>query len=98
MGDHDISRVERLARQICKSLQAGRVVEEVQLHRSIADANRRLQRRREQADPESIRKAVALALSKGWLVEQDGRFSITPAGVEVSKRSRVGRHKVRLTL
>jgi len=95
MGEHDMSRVARLARHICKSLQAGLVVEDGQLHRSILEAGRRLQRRDDQAQPEDIAGAVELALSCGWLREQNGSFSITPAGVHVAKRSRVGRHKVR---
>jgi hypothetical protein len=44
-----------------------------------------------------VPKAVKLALAKGWLVVKDGGYSITPAGVELGKRSRVGHRKARLS-
>ena len=95
MGEHDISQVERLARRICKSLQGGLVAGDDQLL-SLRNAGRRVQRRHDKAGAEDVAKAVELALSSGWLIEQNGNFSLTPAGLEVAKRSRVGRHKVRL--
>ena len=102
MGEQDINRVERLARRICKSLQAVGAVDGFHLQRVIADADRRRghlsQRWRQQirAEAEDTSKTVELALSSGWLVEESGKFSITPTGIEIAKRSRVGHRKIRV--
>ena len=102
MGDQDINRVERLARRICKSVPEGIALEGAELHRLINTDCRlgrvsRAWRQQMRAAAEDIPKAVDLALSSGWLVEEGGRFALTSAGAEVAKRSRVGRHKLRLS-
>ena len=103
MGHRDVNPVERLARQICKALPAG-VVADMKLLRTLttqglpqallsAEWRRRL--RQEAGD---FDRAVALAISNGWLSATGGSLELTSAGAHLAKRSRVGHRRQRAFL
>jgi hypothetical protein len=103
MGDLDINRPERLARWICKSLKPGSEIDISEVHRLLAEMDRRRAhlsarwRQQVRMEVEDVPEAVRLALSKGWLVERQGRLSITHTGTELARRSRAGSRKRRVT-
>jgi hypothetical protein len=101
MGERYINRAERLARWICKSLKPGAEIEIGEVHRLIAEMDRRrvhvspTWRQQVRMEAMDVPEAVQLALSNGWLVERDGRLSITDAGAAFVRRSRAGVRKKR---
>ena|SRR5690242_5858977 len=102
MGKQYIDRPERLARWICKSLKPGAEIELGEVYRLIA----RMERRRVHVSPTwqqqvqmeatDVPEAVQLALSNGWILERDGRLSITDDGAALARRSRAGLRKKRV--
>ena len=103
MGYRYINHTERLARWICKSLKPGAEIETGEVHRLVAELDRRrvhvtrTWRQHVRTEPEDVPEAVQLALSQGWLAEQGGRLSITNSGGEMARRSRVSPRKKRVS-
>ena len=104
MGHHDVNPVERLARQICKALPAG-VVADMKLLRTLTLAHHELPhklsaewRRRLRQEAGDFDRAVALAISNGWLSATGGSLELTSAGARLAKRSRVGHRRQRALL
>jgi hypothetical protein len=100
MGDRNVNPVQRLARQLCKALPAG-VVADMTLLRTLAkrEVPQTLSagwRSRLQQEAGDIDRAVALAISNGWLSATGGSFVLTSAGAQLAKRSRVGHRRQRL--
>jgi hypothetical protein len=100
MGDRNVNPVQRLARQLCKALPAG-VVADMTLLRTLAkrEVPQTLSagwRSRLQQEAGDIDRAVALAISNGWLSATGGSFVLTSAGAQFAKRSRVGHRRQRL--
>ncbi len=102
MGKQYINRPERLARWICKSLKPGVEIETAEVHGLIAEMERRrvhvsgTWRQQVRMEVEDVPEAVQLALANGWLVERDGRLSITDTGALLARRSRAGLRKRRV--
>jgi hypothetical protein len=101
MSDRAVTSVERLARQICKMLPAG-VAADPGLLRTLASqpVYRALSpkwRRQLQESAGDFERAVALAVSKGWLSATGGSMTLTPAGARLALRSRVGQRRRRFS-
>jgi hypothetical protein len=94
----NVDPVHRVALQICKALQSSAPLSVTEVQGLIAgsaagpDTSVRWRSRRPREG--DFDKALALALSSGWLCEQDGAFSLTPEGARIGRRSRVGHHKI----
>ena len=102
MGHRDVNPVERLARQICKALPAG-VVADMKLLRTLTtqglpQALSAEWRRRLRQEAGDFDRAVALAISNGWLSATGGSLELTSAGARLAKRSRVGHRRQRAFL
>jgi hypothetical protein len=101
MADQNVTPVERIARQICKLLSSGTgaTVQELRARAvsrapepHLVSAKWRHRRQPREAD---FDKAIELAVSSGWLVNREGMISLTPAGSQLGRRSRVGARRVR---
>jgi hypothetical protein len=103
MGKHQIGQTERLARWICKALKPDAEIEIGEVHRLVAELDRRrvhVSRTWQQqirTEAKGVPEAVPFALSKGWLANRDGRLSITNSGTEVARYSRAGPRKKRVS-
>jgi hypothetical protein len=102
MGEQYINRAERLARRICKSLKPGAEVETAEVHRLVAEYDRRRPHvsrtwpQQVRMEVEGLPEAVQLGVSNGWLAERDGRISITESGAALARRSRASPRKRRV--
>lgn len=95
--------VEIVARQICKAIGSSTVDDRIVLQSRLAPPSKSVAVSRRQRY--TLRKlkevdfdrALALALARGWLIEEEGRLSLSEAGVELATRSRVGIRRRRLS-
>jgi hypothetical protein len=105
MPDHEVTIVERLARQICKTLQDVPGLRAVDLQdevgRHLAQQRSTVSgvwRRKSAPRPGDFDKAVALAIEKGWLQEKEGILRLTDDGKVLARRSRAGPRRSRTGL
>jgi hypothetical protein len=102
MADRGVTPIERLARQVCKLL----LREETALSLAIlqeqlgqGDPERHrvsgAWRRKSGPKPGDFDKALALAVSNGWLLQDEQGARLTTEGAALARKSRAGRRRSR---
>jgi hypothetical protein len=103
MADRGVTPIERLARQVCKLLLREETVLspavlQDQLGEQAGQERHRVSgawRRKSGAKPGDFDKALALAVSNGWLLQDEQGVRLTTEGAALARKSRAGRRRSR---
>ena len=100
MVNHELSPAVRMARQLCKALSSGFVMERNELQEA---ACREVMTDRRKGSPWSrshppgtrdFEEGLSHAIAEGWVSESAGNIHLTPAGADIAYRLRVSYRKV----
>ena len=103
MADHGVTSIERLTRQMCKLLLREKLVLSPAVLRDRLDEQADQEpyrisgawRRKSGAKPGDFEKALVLAVSNGWLSQDDQGVRLTTEGAALARKSRAGRRRSR---